>query len=390
MAEAGSIWVKLKLDDQITSGLKKIGGMLAGAFAIKEIWAFTEKAIELGREMSKTEKLISQALKNTGEAAGFNQAQLTKMAEGLTTISNFDRTDILKNVTFQLLSFKTVTGDVFKRAQESVLDLSAALGIDLKSAADTVGKALDDPVRGVRLLRSLNIVLTQSEKDLIKQFEDTGQTAKAQGVILDAISSRFGGQAANLANPFIQMKNAAKEAEAMLGTKFLPVLKLIGEEGKSIFESLTEVFKSSFDELENLESATKTLETSTKPLIDRYEELKGKTKLNKDEQVELHKIINKIAELIPTAVTEWNKLGGAMDIDTTAAWKYIESQKELVKLKNAEEIENPLPAECKGQQHSRRHTAGEPRHPDPLLRRVRGRHRQKGRHGGQGVHNHEQ
>jgi hypothetical protein len=72
---------------------------------------------------------------------------------------------------------------------------------------------------------------------------------------------------------------------------------------------------------------------------DRYDELKSKTELTKDEQVELDGIIQRLAEDVPTAVTEFDKYGKALDISTTATRRFAEQQKNLLLVTNAEKIE---------------------------------------------------
>ena len=73
-------------------------------------------------------------------------------------------------------------------------------------------------------------------------------------------------------------------------------------------------------------------------MLDRYDELKEKTELTKDEQEELDSIILKVAEDVPGAITEFDKYGKALDISTSAARKFIQQQKDLLALDNAEAI----------------------------------------------------
>lgn len=76
------------------------------------------------------------------------------------------------------------------------------------------------------------------------------------------------------------------------------------------------------------------------PLLDRYDKLKEKGNLATDEQIELDRIINAISTDLPIAVTEFDKYGKAIDISTTAAREFIKEQKEILKLQNAEAIED--------------------------------------------------
>lgn len=67
-------------------------------------------------------------------------------------------------------------------------------------------------------------------------------------------------------------------------------------------------------------------------LIDRYDELKDKTNLNKDEQTELNKIIKEIAKSVPDAVTEIDKYGNALDINAEKARNFSKDNGKIIEL----------------------------------------------------------
>lgn len=81
------------------------------------------------------------------------------------------------------------------------------------------------------------------------------------------------------------------------------------------------------------------LDSSLVPLLDRYEELKGKTTLTKDEQNELKETIEKVSKIVPTAVTAFDEYGKAIDISTGKARGFIEEQKKILQVQNAEAID---------------------------------------------------
>ena len=93
-----------------------------------------------------------------------------------------------------------MSGEVFNRARKDILDVSAALGTDLETAAFAVGRALQSPTQGLRQLRALGVIFTESQQKLIKSLEETGQVAKAQEIILRALEDRFSGAAAAARN----------------------------------------------------------------------------------------------------------------------------------------------------------------------------------------------
>lgn len=80
------------------------------------------------------------------------------------------------------------------------------------------------------------------------------------------------------------------------------------------------------------------LETDTKPLLDRYDELKDKAVLNKDEQVELNKVMNSISDAIPGIVTKFDKYGNVLGVNTEKAREYLKIQQAILRHDNAKAI----------------------------------------------------
>lgn len=138
---------------------------------------------------------VEAAIRSTGGAAGYTADQLAEMAAGFQRTTRFDGDDILGDVTAQLLTFTRIAGEPFARAQAAVLDMSTLLGTDLKSSAILVGKALNDPVRGLTAMGRAGIQFSDAQKETIRHLAATGQIAKAQGLILDELAVQFGGQA---------------------------------------------------------------------------------------------------------------------------------------------------------------------------------------------------
>lgn len=74
------------------------------------------------------------------------------------------------------------------------------------------------------------------------------------------------------------------------------------------------------------------------PLLDRYDELKTKTRLSSDEQAELNSIITKITDNIPGVITKVGEYGQALDISSGKAREFVRQQKVLLEYMNREAI----------------------------------------------------
>jgi hypothetical protein len=173
------------------------------------IAAFGAIATKNAVDSAKAIAQVEAAVQSTGGAAGRSVAQLEEMAAGLQRISLYDDDQILKEVTANLLTFTNVTGTQFDKAQVAILNLSTRLGTDLTSASVQVGKALNDPIKGVTALGRAGVQFTAQQKELITTLAESGDVAGAQSIILGELETQFGGAAEAAANvdPYTQLAN---------------------------------------------------------------------------------------------------------------------------------------------------------------------------------------
>lgn len=173
------------------------------------IVAFGALATKNAVDSAKAIAQVEAAVKSTGGAAGRSVSQLEEMATGLQRISLYDDDQILKEVTANLLTFTNVTGTEFDKAQVAILNLSTRLGTDLTSASVQVGKALNDPIKGVTALGRAGVQFTAQQKEQIAALVESGDVAAAQSIILGELETQFGGaaEAAANADPYTQLSN---------------------------------------------------------------------------------------------------------------------------------------------------------------------------------------
>ncbi|KTT23238.1 phage tail length tape measure family protein [Pseudacidovorax intermedius] len=180
--------------DGVIAGVGSLQGVLAGAFAGLSVSSVMTKFLHETRDAEQEQAQLAAVLRSTGEAAGWSLDQLNDMAAELQKNSVFSDGDINKAQT-RLLSYTGVVGEQVPRAMQAVIDMSARLGMDLNQSAETIGKALDVPSQGLTALSKQGFRFTDDQKELVKQLEATGKTAEAQGIILQALESSYGGAA---------------------------------------------------------------------------------------------------------------------------------------------------------------------------------------------------
>lgn len=178
----------------MTGNMEKLGRSITQSVTLP-LAGMAALSVQAFRDQAKAVAQVEQGLKSTGNAAGRTLGDLTKMASELQKNTLFGDEDILQNATAQLLTFTNIAGDEFDRTQKAALDLATRLGGDLKSASIQLGKALNDPIANLSALSRSGIQFSKEQKEVIKSLAETGELAKAQGIILDELEKQYGGSA---------------------------------------------------------------------------------------------------------------------------------------------------------------------------------------------------
>jgi len=142
---------------------------------------------------------LEAGVRSTGGAAGFSAQQLAAMASDLQRVGTASD-EAVEGAQALLLTFTNIRGDIFREATADVLDLAQRMGGDLRGASIQVGKALQDPIRGVTALRRVGVSFSASQQQVIKDLVNTGHAVEAQRLILRELETEFGGAAAAARN----------------------------------------------------------------------------------------------------------------------------------------------------------------------------------------------
>jgi hypothetical protein len=170
--------------------ISMVAGAVQGIFSKVADWAKT--SLDAYRDYEEKIKVMGAVVQSTGAAAWTTQRQLEGMAKTLSSETGRSVSSIMEMQTV-LLGFRTVSGDVFERTSKAILDLSAVMGGNLTSAANTVGKAIDTPVQGMTALSRQGFIFTQEEKNMVAALESAGEHMQAQTIILKALEGAFKG-----------------------------------------------------------------------------------------------------------------------------------------------------------------------------------------------------
>ena len=72
----------------------------------------------------------------------------------------------------------------------------------------------------------------------------------------------------------------------------------------------------------------------------RYDELAGKASRNAEEQKELNSLIERISNIVPSAVSEWDQYGNVISINTQKVYDYLAAEKARLNFVHREEIKS--------------------------------------------------
>jgi hypothetical protein len=206
---------------------------IPAAAALAALAAAGKKFIAAG-EKSAT---AAAALENVTQSMGLfgnDTAKVTdrllKYAEATARATGIDNLSIkatqTKLMTFAELGKTAGTlGGAFDRATNAALDLAAAGFGSAESNAVQLGKALQNPVKGLASLAKSGVDFTDQEKEKIKTLVESNKMLEAQEIVLAAIEKQVGGTALATANDTDKMKEAFAQAGQSIGRALLPFLQ---------------------------------------------------------------------------------------------------------------------------------------------------------------------
>lgn len=182
-------------NESMTTSMVKAGIILE---ALKKgfqiVTGFVQDSTKAYIESEKAGAQLNAVLKSTGGAAGITANEVKALASKYQELTNFED-DAVISAQNLLLTFTNISKDIFPQTTETVLNMSQALGQDLKSSAIQLGKALQDPITGITALRRVGVNFTDSQQEIIKSLVESGRLLDAQRIILKELDTEFGGSA---------------------------------------------------------------------------------------------------------------------------------------------------------------------------------------------------
>jgi phage-related protein len=212
-----------------------LGAVIAAAFSVKAIVSFGKEAT-LAAEALQTSGARIDSIANSMGLFGDQTDAVTKRLKDFADANELafaiDENSIMQ-IQATLLTFGEVAktadeaGGAFDRATVAAIDLAAAGFGSAETNAIQLGKALNDPIKGLTALTRSGVTFTDAEKDLIKTMVQSGNVLGAQEMILAAIEQQVGGTAKATADASAQMALAFGEVKESVGQAILPAFQAV-------------------------------------------------------------------------------------------------------------------------------------------------------------------
>lgn len=196
------------------------------------------------RELSASQAAFAQTeavIESTGGTARRSAEDIEELVQGLRDLSGVDDEGI-QTMANTLLTFRGIVGETFDAAAEATLDLSVAMSRDLQSSAVMVGRALNDPIRGMASLTRVGVQFTQQQRDAIAAMVYFGDTAGAQQIILEELNAEFGGSAEALGGTIQGRLNRVRQRFEDMAASILEDLLPVMEDLAGVVDDVSRAY----------------------------------------------------------------------------------------------------------------------------------------------------
>lgn len=203
----------------------KIAGA-AGAFLAYNI----KQGINELVEWEDAQLQVTAAIKSTNGAAHVSSQMVEDLAKKYAELVMAED-DVILSAESIILRYPNVTKKAFEPALKAALDLAAATGKDVTSAARDMARSLNDPVAGLSRLTRQGVSFTEGEKKKIAALVESGKRFRAQTIILDKVNQQFGGTAQKASEGYrgsmVRLNKAIKNLQQALAAPLIKPLQRI-------------------------------------------------------------------------------------------------------------------------------------------------------------------
>lgn len=181
---------------------------------------------------------LTQMYKNNTDSVGMNVHELEELAEAQQKLTGIHSEEIMKGEQ-TLMKYKQIKVS-YEELIPVIGNFAKATGQDASEAANTLGRALENPERAARLLMQAGI--SPDQQKMYRTLSETGDAAKAQGYLIEILGDKYKGVAKAMFDADIT---------AQLGIEMKNLKEEIGGVEDSLLRALMPAIKSTFTFMHN-------------------------------------------------------------------------------------------------------------------------------------------
>jgi hypothetical protein len=210
-----------------------IGGLAATAGAMA---ALAIKGTKEFYRQDRQLKRIGGLLKASDSISGLTSKAIAEDAAKMSRAFAMTEDDVMK-LQARMLSFPNIGKKMVGRATAGAINMAAGLGKDPASMATALARALQDPIRGITLLKRHIGAFTEGEKEAIRNAVMMNDVFKAQEVIMAKVETRFSGVAEAMVTPWERIQAAWPEVLEGIG-KVVTMTVNLADNSKSVADTI--------------------------------------------------------------------------------------------------------------------------------------------------------
>lgn len=294
-----------------------ITGIASGLLAFGAVDVFKGFLSE-ANESIKVGAQTAAVLKSTRGEAGLTADQIGNLANAISLKTGIDDEAIQsgENLLLTFTNIRNEAGkgnDIFNQTTGIMTDMSAALGQDASASAIQLGKALNDPVKGITALQRVGVSFDATQKKQIASFVKAGNIMGAQKIILKELTKEFGGSAAAVATPGDKMRTAWGNLQETVGLKLMPTLSKLFDKVTSLLPQILAVGTAAYEWAAHSTAVQTTIRTLVVVVTSLWTALKGTIGYIQSHQLLFSTIAIGVLALV-AAMTAWRIITGIMEI----------------------------------------------------------------------------
>lgn len=181
------------IGDIAKGSLLGVGAFNVFQGAVQSVGSVISRSIEEFKAAELATSNLNSVVAQTNKAfgRGLNTDDIKAFATELQNSTGIADDAIIQSSAV-LASFGGVTKSNFNQATEAAANLSTLLGTDMQSATLQLGKALENPEKGLQALTRSGVSFSEQQKAQILAMQASGDMAGAQGKIIEAVYNNTG------------------------------------------------------------------------------------------------------------------------------------------------------------------------------------------------------